>query len=285
MASGPRQDRWNDRFLRWLPERWAYWLTREKNIAVRSFFFNFARRKPERLARMLRSMLRDQLGPDYRPEHFEPPYDPWRQRLCLVPEGDLFEAIKRGTAQIVTDPVRTFTERGIILESDEFLPADVVITATGLRLVMAGKVAVSVDGIPVDFAQHFFYRGAMFSNLPNLSVVFGYLNASWTLRADNTAAFVARILAHMAHTGTRIAVPELAPADEPAVVEPFDYSSGYLQRARDLMPKSGAELPWRLGHDYHADRRDFRTRPVADGVLRFTNPPARTAARNMEQAA
>lgn len=281
MAAGPRRDKWNARFLKVLPEKWAYWLTRQKNIALRTYFFRLSRRNPAKLSEMLRTMLRQHLGDKYDPQHFEPPYDPWRQRLCLVPEGDLFEAVKAGTAQVVTDHIERFDERGIHLKSGVYLPADVVVTATGLRLMLAGKVAVSIGGQPVNFAEHFFYRGAMFSNLPNLAVVFGYLNASWTLRADNTAAFVARILAHMSKTGTTIALPALAPQDEPEVVTPFDYTSGYLQRAADLMPKSGPALPWRLNHDYPTDRRDFRTVPVSDGILRFTNP----APTSQEQAA
>ena len=274
MAAGPRRDKWNARFLKVLPEKWAYWLTRQKNIALRTFFFRLSRRNPAKLAEMLRGMLRAQLGEKYDPRHFEPPYDPWKQRLCLVPDGDLFEALKAGTAQVVTDQIESFDARGIHLKSGDYLPADVVVTATGLRLLLAGKVAVSLGGQPVDFSQHYFYRGAMFSNIPNLSVVFGYLNASWTLRADNSAAFVARILAHMGKTGTTIALPELAEQDEPEMAPPFDYTSGYLQRAAEIMPKSGPALPWRLNHDYLADRRDFRTNPVSDGVLRFTNPAA-----------
>lgn len=280
MAAGPRQDRWNARFLKVLPEKWAYWLTRQKNIALRTYFFRLSRRNPERLSGMLRNMLRQHLGDAYEQKHFEPPYTPWKQRLCLVPEGDLFEAIKAGRARIVTDHIETFDERGIRLKSGEYIEADLVVTATGLRLALGGKVAVSRGGVPVDFSQHYFYRGAMFSNIANMSVVFGYLNASWTLRADNTAAFVARILAHMRRTGSAMAIPQLAPGDEPPVELPFDYTSGYLQRAAHIMPKSGPALPWRLNHDYLADRRDFRTNPVSDGVLRFTNPTS-----SKEQAA
>ena len=271
MAAGPRQDKWNQRFLRWLPEKWAYWLTRQKNIALRTYFFRLSRRNPHKLAEMLRGMLRDQLGPSYHKEHFEPPYHPWRQRLCLVPDGDLFAAINSGKADIATDQIESFDHSGVRLASGTHLPADIVVSATGLRLVLAGKVAVSMDGKAVDFTQHYFYRGTMFSNIPNLSVVFGYLNASWTLRADNNARFAAEALKHMGDSGTLVAMPELAAEDEPEVVEPFDYTSGYLARARTMMPKSGPELPWRLNQDYYADRRDFRTRPVSDGVLRFTN--------------
>lgn len=272
MASGPRRDQWNQRFRRWLPEKWAYWLTRQKNIALRSYFFRLSRRHPRRLAETLRKFLRRDLGPAYSPQHFEPPYDPWRQRLCLVPDGDLFAALRSGKAKIVTDTIAGFDKGGVQLSSGQHLPADIIITATGLKLVLAGKVAITMAGQPVDLTQHYFYRGAMFSNIPNLAVVFGYLNASWTLRADNVAAYIANILKQMAERDCHIAVPLLASGDEPEEVEPFDYSSGYLQRARAMMPKSGAQLPWRLNHDYLADRRDFRNRPVSDGVLLFTNP-------------
>jgi len=275
MAAGPRRDKWNARFRRVLPQKWAYWLTRQKNIALRAYLFRLARSRPAKLSETLRTMLRDELGDAYDPQHFQPPYGPWQQRLCLVPDGDLFAAMKAGKARIVTDHVDHFDKCGIVLKSGDYLPADVVVTATGLRLMLAGKVAVTMGGQTIDFAQHFFYRGAMFSNIPNLSVVFGYLNASWTLRADNTAAFVARILVQMQRSDAAIAVPQLDPADEPEAQLPFDYTSGYLLRAAHIMPKSGPALPWRLNHDYLADRRDFRSNPVSDGVLRFTNPPAR----------
>ena len=272
MAEGPRQDKWNKRFERFLPEKWAYWLTRQKNIALRTYFFGLARRNPAKLAAKLRDMLHQSLGSSYSKEHFEPPYNPWQQRLCLVPEGDLFKAVQAGTAELVTDHITSFDDAGIQLQSGKHLPADIVVTATGLRLVLAGKVAISLDGQPIDFTEHYFYRGTMFSNVPNMSVVFGYLNASWTLRADCNARYASEVLKHMGKTGAIVALPRLAQDDEPKEIEPWDYTSGYLQRARQLMPKSGAERPWCLKHDYLADRRDFRQRPVSDGVLIFANP-------------
>lgn len=274
MGEGPRQDRWNRRFMRWFPEKLAYRLTRWKNIALRSYFFGLSRRKPEKLAEMLRGRVQSALGNKYDARHFEPPYQPWRQRLCLVPDGDLFAAIREDKAQIVTDHIADFDAGGIRLQSGDYLPADVVVTATGLRLALAGKVEVSVDGEPVDWTQHYFYRGTMFSNLPNLSFVFGYLNASWTLRADCNARYACEVMNEMATRGADVAVPELLPQDEPEAVEPWDYTSGYLSRARDLMPKVAAERPWTLAHNYLADRRDFRQRPVADGVLRFHTAPS-----------
>ncbi|QZH75818.1 MAG: NAD(P)/FAD-dependent oxidoreductase [Erythrobacter sp.] len=284
MAPGPRRDKWSKRFERWFPEKFAYWLTRQKNIALRAYLFSLSRRNPAKLAEKLRGLLRRSLGEAYDPVHFEPPYNPWEQRLCLVPDGDLFNAVKRGKAKLVTDHIAGFDAGGVKLQSGGYLPADLVITATGLRMALAGKVAISKDGAPVDFKDHFFYRGTMFSNLPNLSFVFGYLNASWTLRADMNSRYACEVLNHMARTGTDIALPELAAADEPEAVTPWDYSSGYLQRAIHLMPKVAAERPWTLRHDYLEDRRDFRQRPVADGVLHFLQAPAVVADAEAEPA-
>ncbi|GGD65445.1 SidA/IucD/PvdA family monooxygenase [Erythrobacter arachoides] len=269
MGAMPRRDAFGMIMQKWLPERLAYRVTRWKNIALRDYIFRLSRRNPGRIADRLRTMTREALGDNYDPVHFEPPYNPWEQRLCLVPDGDLFAAINAGKARIVTDRIEGFDAGGVRLQSGERLPADIVVTATGLRLALAGKVEVSLDGKPLDWTQHYFYRGTMFSDVPNLSFVFGYLNASWTLRADSNARYACEVLNHMARVGADVAVPELAAQDEPDAVEPWDYTSGYLERARPLMPKVGAERPWTLAHDYLADRRDFRHRPVADSVLRF----------------
>ena len=271
MGKGPRQDIWDHRFRRWFPEKVAYWLTRRKNILFRAYVFSLSRRNPEKLADKLRGMARQSLGQVYDPKHFEPPYNPWEQRLCLVPDGDLFKAMRAGKAHIVTDHIDGFDADGVKLKSGDHLPADIIVTATGLRLVLAGKVEVSVDGKPVDFTDHYFYRGTMFSNLPNLSFVFGYLNASWTLRADTNARYACDVLNDMTAAGANVAVAPLAPEDEPETVEPWDYSSGYLQRARDLMPKVGKDRPWSLKHEYLADVKDFRQRPVRDGVLQLSH--------------
>ena len=272
MAPGPRQDAWGKRFQRWFPAKFAYWLTRQKNILLRIYLFRLSRKNPERVASLMRKMQQDALGEHWQLEHFDPPYTPWKQRACLVPDEDLFIAMREGKASIVTDHIATIDATGVQLKSGDHLPADIIVTATGLRLALAGKVAVSKDGAPVDFTDHFFYRSTMFSNLPNLSFVFGYLNSSWTLRADLASRFACDVLNHMARTGTTIAVPALDPQDEPEVVEPWDYTSGYLERAKHLMPKTGAERPWNFSHDYLSDRTDFRNRPVSDGVLLFTNP-------------
>jgi len=269
MASGPRQDRWNRLFRRWLPAKAAYWLTRQKNIALRSYFFALSRRNPRKLAAMLRRFLRRDLGPAYAEEHFEPPYAPWRQRLCLVPDGDLFKALRSGQAEVVTDTIAGFDKDGVLLSSGRHLPADIVITATGLRLVLVGKVAISVAGKPVDLTEHYFYRGTMFSNLPNLAVVFGYLNASWTLRADINSDYICRVLNQMEATGTDYVVPVLAENHGLEEDNIFDFSSGYIQRSLDIMPKSAVKYPWRLNQEYVLDRKIMAEEALDDGILQF----------------
>lgn len=269
MSAGPARDKWAARLRRWLPAKLAHWLIRQKNIRLHLLFFNRARAKPADAAAYLTGKLRDQLGAHYREEDFLPPYGPWQQRLCLVPDGDLFEAVKAGKASVATGHIDRFEPDGVRLQSGRLLPADLVITATGLRLALGGKIAVSLDGVPVDWTEHWFYRGCLFSNVPNLAVVFGYLNASWTLRADNTAAYVCRVLDAMEQRGADIVVAALPEDHGMAESDIVVFSSGYLERARPLMPKSAATLPWRLNQDYLEDCRDFRRRPVDDGVLLF----------------
>lgn len=275
MIASPRRDTWAIRLRKWLPGRLAYWLTRQKNNRLHRLFFDKSRAEPAKVGEYLTAKLRENLGEHYSADRFQPPYGPWEQRLCLVPDGDLFEAVKAGTASVVTAQVAGFEPEGVRLDSGDLLPADVIVTATGLRLSIGGKIAITLDGERVDFSRHWFYRGCMFSNVPNLAAVFGYLNASWTLRADNTADYVCRLLNRMGDKHADVVMPEL-PADHGmAEDEVIVFSSGYLQRARPMMPKSAATLPWRLNQNYFEDCRDFRQRPVDDGVLRFGKAPAR----------
>ena len=277
MAAGPSRDAMANRLRKWLPEWLAYWLTRQKNIRLRQYFFKKARREPDKVAAYLTGLLREELGDAYTAD-YQPPYNPWDQRLCLVPDSDLFQAVKAGKASIVTGQIAGFEKTGVRLQSGELLPADVVITATGLRLSLGGKVAVSLDGKPLEWTELWFYRGCMFSNVPNLAIVFGYLNASWTLRADNTSDYVCRVLNRMNDKRADVVVPYLPEDHGLEVVEPFPFSSGYLQRAKHMIPKSAPTLPWRLNQDYLEDRRDFRKRAVDDGILRFEKVPAVTKA-------
>ena len=278
MAAGPSRDRIANTLRKFMPGWLAYWLTRQKNIRLRDYLFKRARSQPDKVAGFLTGLLKQELGEDFPLDDFQPPYPPWDQRMCLVPDSDFFKAIKAGTASITTGQIAGFTAEGIKLADGEVLPADIVITATGLRLALGGKIDISLDGRKLDWTEHWFYRGCMFSNVPNLAIVFGYLNASWTLRADNNADYICRVLGRMQDKRAQVAVPYLPEDHDLEEVEPFPFSSGYLQRAKHLVPKSDGKLPWRLNQDYLEDCRDFRKRPVDDGVLRFERLPTKTQA-------
>ena len=253
-----------------LPAQAAYALTRLKNVRMQNYLFTKARNAPEAVKGFLRKQLAEQLGDDYDPVPFTPPYSPWEQRLCVVPDGDLFQAVRSGKAEIVTGRIDTADAAGIRLEDGRHLDADVIVTATGLRIMLLGKIALNLDGAAVNLADHFYYRGAMFSNLPNFAALFGYLNASWTLRVDIVAEWLCRLLRHMDKVGADVATPYLAPDHALDEDHPFDtFSSGYLQRGRHLIPKSATAAPWQIGMNYQADRRALRRAPIADGVLRF----------------
>ena len=267
MFGRPAKDKVANFLRKILPEETAYRITRWKNVKMQDFTFKRARTKPDKIKEALYKHIENALGPDYDRAAFTPPYDPWDQRLCLVPDDDLFEAIKRDKAKIVTGHIAAFEKGGVRLKDGQFLPADIVVTATGLKLAVAGKIAVSMEGRPVDFAEHFYYKGSMFSNIPNLAVVFGYLNASWTLRADLNSDYVCRVLREMERRGADVAVPVLADNHGLEEDDIFDFSSGYIQRAKHIMPKSAVHYPWRLNQEYIVDRKRLRGDPLDDGIL------------------
>lgn len=268
-----------------LPEKVAYRITRFKNVKLQNLLFKRARNQPEKVREFLTNKLKKILGDKYDAKAFTPPYDPWDQRLCLVPDADLFEAIKADRASVVTDQIERFDATGIVLKSGKHLDADVIVTATGLKMVMAGKIALSVDGVPVDFADRYYYKGAMFSNLPNLAAVFGYLNASWTLRADINARYICDVLNAMKARGVEVAVPKLAPNHQLDEDNIYDFSSGYIERARHLLPKSASDMRWRLNQDYVRDKTWMRDDPIEDGVLQFGHArPATQQNAHMEAA-
>ena len=276
MFARPAKDWLANALRKVLPDKLAYRITRFKNIRLQDYAFKLARDKPQKVKDGLHKRIEKLLGKDYDKATFTPPYDPWDQRLCLVPDDDLFEAMKAGRASIVTGHIEAFEKGGVRLKSGELLEADIVVTATGLKLAIAGKIAVSHNGAPVDFAQRFYYKGCMFSNLPNLAVVFGYLNASWTLRADINSDFVCRVLNHMEATGTDIVVPVLTEDAEARIEEDdvFDFSSGYIQRSKHIMPRNAVDYPWRLNQEYVLDRKRMAEDPVADGLLSFRRAEA-----------
>ena len=264
-----------------LPDSLAYRLTRSKNVALQQMIYKRTRAKPAEVKAKLIDMVREQLGPDYDVDtHFTPTYDPWDQRLCLVPNNDLFEAIKVGTASVVTDHIDHFTPTGIQLQSGEHLEADIVVTATGLQLVTLGEMDFTVDGEPVDFATTWTYRGFAYSDVPNMASSFGYVNASWTLRADLTCEYVCRMLNHMRATSTVQCTPRLRRADRSMQPRPWidGFSAGYMQRVMHLFPKQGDHEPWINPQNYGRDKKMFRKAPIDDGVMQFERAKVPAAA-------
>lgn len=285
VVSRPSQDRVANALRRHLPARLAYRLTRLRSIAYGIFSFHLIRRRPQRAKAAIVGMVARELGPDYDvTTHFTPSYDPWDQRLCLVPDADLFAAIRRGDASVVTDRVSRFTPHGILLESGAELPADIIVTATGLKLKLLGGIAVTVDGERVDFARTYSYKGTMFSDVPNLASTFGYTNASWTLKADLTATYLCRLLNTMRRRGVRQATPRLAGG--PMAGEPLlSFTSGYVQRAIRRLPRQGDRGPWKLHQNYARDLLALKFGSIDNG-MEFSNPvPGRTKRRREHEPA
>jgi cation diffusion facilitator CzcD-associated flavoprotein CzcO len=269
IASLPARDRIAAALRRRLPERAAYALVRWKNVLIQTLFYRLSRRRPELVKRMIRRGVVSSLPPGYDVDkHFKPRYNPWDQRLCLVPDADLFRAISAGEASVATDTIKTFTEGGIELESGEELEADVVVTATGLNLLFLGGIGLSVDGEKVDVPHTMAYKGMMLSGVPNMAFTVGYTNASWTLKADLTSEYVCRLLRHMGAHGFRRCVPEV----DPSVTEQplLDFTSGYVQRSLDRFPKQGSKEPWKLRQNYVFDIGTIRRGRIEDGTMRFS---------------
>ncbi|GAA4043613.1 NAD(P)/FAD-dependent oxidoreductase [Sphingomonas rosea] len=256
--------------LRWLlGDKASYSVVRWRNVLMQQAFFQFARRRPQAMKKMIRKGLLKELPPDYEIEtHFNPAYNPWDQRLCLVPDADLFAAIRSGKAEVVTDHVERFEPDGILLRSGRELKADVIVAATGLKLQLLGDVAFTVDGETRKLSGAMTYKGMMFGDVPNLSYSFGYTNASWTLKADLTSFYVCRLLNHLAVTGKGIAVPRVQPDVRP--VDFLDFSSGYVQRAKDILPVQGDRAPWKLHQNYIRDLRSLKHGKLEDGVMAFS---------------
>ncbi|ADB33976.1 FAD dependent oxidoreductase [Kribbella flavida DSM 17836] len=275
IASRPARDALSDRIRAVLPEGLAHRVIRGKNVAFSSLTYGAFRRWPAQAAWLLNKAVARQL-PDSIPAdpHFVPRYKPWDQRLCLVPDADLFRALTEGSASVVTDEIDTFTADGIRVRSGDHLPADVVVTATGLQMVALGKIKLTVDGRPVDVHDTFVYQGMMLSGVPNLAWCIGYTNNSWTLRSDLTSQYVCRLLNHLSRTRTTICVPRIDAAAYGAPARPVvDLTSGYIRRAAHLLPRQGTTGPWRLQQNYAKDLLRLRLAPLTHPDLHFTNPP------------
>ncbi|GAA4675303.1 NAD(P)/FAD-dependent oxidoreductase [Pseudonocardia yuanmonensis] len=269
----PLEDKLADTLRRRLPAGLAHKLVRAKNIAVTQGFYQLARRRPEAVKKVLRGIALRFLDEQAVDEHFTPRYEPWDQRLCVVPGGDFYRSVRDGSASVVTDHIDRFTEKGILLKSGQELEADVVVSATGLRMLPLGGLELSVDGAPVAVGDTFSYRGLMLSGVPNLAYCIGYTNASWTLRADLSSRYVCRLLNHMEKHGYAAAAPT-APAS--AERRPLlDLTSGYVRRSIDAFPSQGTTEPWRVQQNYVADALKM-SRADLTRDMRFTPATART---------
>ena len=253
-----------------LPPRVAYPIVRWKNVTLQATMYGLSRRAPRFMRKVLRRGVERQLPPGYDVDtHFNPRYDPWDQRICLLPDADLFKAIRSGDASVVTDRIETFTENGLKLASGAELEADVIVTATGLNLQLLGGMEIGVDGRSVDMADTVGYKGMMFSGLPNMAVTLGYTNASWTLKADLCAEYVCRLLNHMDANGYRVVTPRGPDPSQPT--QPFlDLRSGYVLRSLDALPKQGDRTPWRLHQNYARDILLLRRGPIEDDAIAFS---------------
>jgi monooxygenase len=281
IVSMPSEDRIGNLIRRVLPERSAHRALRWRNVLLGIYFYQLCRRAPGLAKRLLRRGIAKELPPDFDIDtHFKPRYQPWDQRVCLVPNADLFQAIKGGKVSVVTDQIEKFTKHGILLKSGAELPADIIVTATGLKMLACGGIRLSVDGTPVEPGQSLSYKGLMLSNVPNCAVCIGYTTASWTLRADLASAYVCRLLNHMDHGGYKRCVPR--PSDPEVQAEPLlGLTSGYVLRGLDLFPKQGSKSPWVLRQNYVRDMLMMRYGAVDDGTMVFSEggEPAASGAR------
>jgi cation diffusion facilitator CzcD-associated flavoprotein CzcO len=272
VLSIPSEDAIANLLRRFLPREQVHALTRRKNIALQGALWRFCQRYPRAARRALRYLNAKALPEGYPvDEHFNPPYDPWDQRMCMVADGDLFEEIRRGRASVVTDRIATFTERGVRLVSGRELDADLIVTATGLELLVFGGIALTVDGAPVNLPEKVAFKGMMLDGVPNFSFSVGYTNASWTLKVDLLCDHFCRLLGFMDANGHAICCPERK--DTAAPTRPLlDFAAGYIQRVIDTLPRQGAESPWLMSMDYELDTRLFAV--VEDEHLRFSRRPA-----------
>ena len=266
VVARPQRDGIAQSLQKWLPLQAAHSLTRWKNVFLTQFFYKIARNRPDQFKQRVLHMVETQVG-DVDMKHFTPDYKPWDQRVCAVPDGDLFRDVRAGRASVVTDTIETFTENGIRLNSGQELEADIIVTATGLKVNALGDVVLTVDGTPMLFNERMSYKGIMLSDVPNMIVTFGYTNASWTLKAELTADYACRLLRHMDKHNYREAVVR---RDASVQEQPFlDFTSGYVQRAANVLPKQGDRAPWQVHQNYLKDKLTIQYGRIDDGVMQF----------------
>ncbi|MEM8562557.1 MAG: NAD(P)/FAD-dependent oxidoreductase [Pseudomonadota bacterium] len=275
LVSRPFKDSFANFLRKVLPDSWAYGLTRWRNTLFQHYIYRRSRSHPRHLRKKLLDRVRKEMGPNYDVDtHFKPNYNPWDQRLCLVPDSDFFASLRSGKSSVVTDQIERFTANGILLKSGQELEADVIVTATGLDMSLMGDITFAVDDKPINFAETWTYKGLMYSGVPNLVNTFGYINASYTLRSDITAEYFCRMIKEADAQGKRQVTPNLRDIDK--TMEPYpwikEFSSGYMQRVMHLFPKQAEQSPWRNTQNYLKDRKDFKRDRFNDGALTFSNP-------------
>jgi len=252
IANVPGEDPWLKPLIKFLPASWVFRLIRWKKVLLQQYIYRLSRKNPKGLRRFLLNKIREELGPDYDVDtHFTPDYNPWDQRLCAVPDGDIFAAIREGRAEVVTDHIDSFNSKGIALKSGKQLDADIVVVATGLKLKFGGDIAYSIDGKEVDLTERYVYRGMMLSDIPNMAMSVGYTNSSWTLKTDLTAKYVCGLLKKMNRNGYTSVTPTIT--DKMGEVPLLDFDAGYVLRAQDIMPKNGDRDPWKNNDKYTKD--------------------------------
>ena len=257
-----------DKLRQWLPMNLAYKLIRAKNIWLNQLFFQVSRLSPRMIRRWLQGRISRHMGEDFVEQHFSPAYNPWQQRLCLAPDADLFKAVRDEKMSIVTDHIERIEPGSVVLKSGDQLPADIIVSATGLKLKPA-VATIYIDDQPYDFSRAFTYRGIMMSNLPNFAALFGYTNASWTLKTDLANEYICRLLRHMRRTGNQVVTPVLREPEKIKSAPMIDFSSGYFMRARDQLPRQADSMPWRTHQNYLKDWISFKWGSLRDGVLQF----------------
>ena len=274
IASIPSVDMIYDKMRKVLPEDLAYKLTRARNIGVQRAVYAVAQKQPELLRKFLLQSIKMQLKGKVDMKHFTPKYNPWDQRLCVVPDGDLFKILREGRAGVETDQIEKFTAKGVQLKSGKHLDADIVISATGLNIQILGGIKATIDGKPLNTSQHMLYQGVMVSDVPNMALIIGYINASWTLKVDIAAEYICRLLNYMDEKGYNEVLPQGDATQIEQDTVMGSLSSGYIARAADVMPKQGKSGPWRVTNNYLADRKALKKAGFEDSVLKFSKKSA-----------
>ena len=279
IASVPSIDMIYSKMRKLLPEDVAYKLTRARNIGMQRGIYALAQKQPKLLKTLLLKSVQFQLKGKVDMKHFTPNYEPWDQRLCVVPDGDLFKILREGHASVETDHIEKFTETGIQLKSGKHLDADIIVSATGLNIQILGGIQATMDGKPLDTSKHMLYQGVMVSDVPNMALIIGYINASWTLKVDIAAEYICRLLNYMDQHGYDEVIPE---GDATELLEDTvmgSLTSGYIARAADVMPKQGKHAPWKVSNNYLADRKELKTASFEDGVLKFKSKSSAVPAK------